>query len=850
MIASKKPKNTAYTKTREQDVCDLCRYIRDARQKMQDSPPSEMEPEKVLCVGALNFVFDDEEAQLSEMTALAAKARSGDPVDHWVISWQSDEEPTIQQIHEAARLFAKEMGIEDHQIIYGAHKNTDNVHLHLAINRVHPITEKVVKINKGFDHLAAMRAICLIEHVQGWKQEPNPVFQMTASGPEMRKDRERGLSDAARQAERRTGIESFESRAKALAPIIKTAASWKDLHSQLSKEGVTYEKRKGGAILKFHGPDGKPLGFVKASKSCREASLSALQKRLGTFERSQGPAPAPYEPAPPQIRKDLDLASLLVAVLLSLFGFHAIATQLLYKKQALERYQLRLQKFHSVQAKWAAQGVLKEEHKDQRDSLKAEQDMEIKQVKAMSHSDLIKFSVEKNFLEPEKTQIKEEKNMQKIPGFLKHNPEAAQVEAPEAPALAAFERLHMALKADRYRFTVPHDDKAPLPADATLEEKKAYQKTFAAFSVDKSRRTEAELVIGKTGKLVSPGFTPSELRSGGMKDIVNIYKNPEKGMYMTILSDKVSYITVDDVNTQEKIQKAKQFNFAYVGESSKGNFQGLIKVHSYAEDSNIAYEASLRTVVEINKFCGDPLVHNAFQPLRFPTSHNNKPKHKVDGTGFEVKMHKAEDVFCEHAQEIYNKHVQSIIQEQQQKQKKTELLKDVIEHKPYTRPARTEISLPQGDFSKSGMKYSDWYGTTAAEILIAYDFAKKPRPEGRSLDYEVGIRLRTMGYSQDEVARAICHAHEWHELRNRPPRGDTTWESEAAYGIEQARCAFKTKNADEKVERLSAKKSEFLRKEKKNAKDMQEMYREEGLTIPSEIEIKQETQTRTRTRSR
>lgn len=89
MIASKKAKSTEFVKTREQDVCDLCRYIRDARQKMQDSPTNEAEPEKVLCTGAMNFIFDDEEAQLTEMTALAAKARSGDPVDHWVISWQS-----------------------------------------------------------------------------------------------------------------------------------------------------------------------------------------------------------------------------------------------------------------------------------------------------------------------------------------------------------------------------------------------------------------------------------------------------------------------------------------------------------------------------------------------------------------------------------------------------------------------------------------------------------------------------------------------------------------------------------------------------------------------------------------
>lgn len=507
---------------------------------------------------------------------------------------------------------------------------------------------------------------------------------------------------------------------------------------------------------------------------------------------------------------------------------------------------MRLQKFHSAQARWAAQGVMKEEHAEQRAELKATQDKEIQAVKKMSHSELLNFSAEKQFIKQEK----EEEKMQKIPAFLKQNPIAVpQAPAPETHALEAFEKLHMALGAERYRFTVPHDGKPALPADATQEEKKAYQKQYAMFSVDKARRNESELIVGKTGTLVSPGFTPDELRKGAMKDIVNIYKNIEKGMYMTILSDSVSYITVDDINNAEKIQKAKQFNFAYVGESSKSNFQGLIKVQQYTENKDIAYEATLRTVVEINKHCGDPLVHNVSQPLRFPTSHNNKPKHKVNGVGFEVKLHKSEDVFCEHAQEIYNKHVQNIIKEQEQKQKKTELLKDVIKHKQYTRPVRTESALPEGEFSKSGMKYSDWYGTTAAEIIVACDFAKKPRPESRTLDYEVAIRLRVIGYTQDEIARTISHAYEWHELRNRPQRVGVTWESEAAYGVEQARCAFETKNADEKVERLSVKQAEFLRKEKKNAREMQEMYKEQGIAIPENLEIKQE-QTRTRGRSR
>lgn len=545
MIADKKPKNKEYQKTKAQDVSDLARYIRNAHAM---TGGREEEPEKVLCSGAFNFTFDDENAQIAEMTALAGETK-GDPIDHWVLSWQSGEEPTPTQIEESVKIFLEECGMADHQAIYGAHQNTDNIHVHIQLNRIDPTSRKLEKINNGFDKRVALKALCRIEALQGWTPENNSLYIMTPEGPQERPDFVRSISPYAAGIERKTGIQSLETRARALAGEVKEATSWQDLHRRLAAHGASYEKRKGGAVIKFQGQ-----GFVKASKCCREASLSALQKRLGTFERSQGPAPVPYEPKPPQIRPDLDLVSLVAAVLLSLFGFHALATQLLYKKQALERYQLRLQKFHSVQARWASQSVLKEEHKDQRDSLKAEQDKEIQAVKKMSHSELLNFSAEKQFLKQEKN----EEKMQKIPAFLKNNPDAApKAPAPEAPALEAFKKIHAALGAERYRFTVPHDDKPALLADASKEEKAEYQKQYGMFSVDKARRAEHELVTGKTGKLVSPGFTVEELRNGAMKDIVKIYTDPTKGMYMTILSDSVSFITVDDVNTQEKIQKAK-----------------------------------------------------------------------------------------------------------------------------------------------------------------------------------------------------------------------------------------------------------------------------------------------------
>ena len=128
--------------------------------------------EKVEHRGALNLLNLDHDGQVQEMIDLAEIAkRSPQPVQHWIMSWRENEQPTTAQADEAVRMFLGEMGLAEHQAIYAFHRNTDNWHLHLAVNRVHPETEKLVTVNKGFDHEVAHRAIARIEHAQRWQSE-------------------------------------------------------------------------------------------------------------------------------------------------------------------------------------------------------------------------------------------------------------------------------------------------------------------------------------------------------------------------------------------------------------------------------------------------------------------------------------------------------------------------------------------------------------------------------------------------------------------------------------------------------------------------------------------------------
>ncbi len=233
------------------------------------------------------------------MIDLAETARrSPQPVQHWILSWREGEQPTDAQADEAVKMLLGEMGLREHQAIYALHRDTHNWHLHLAINRVHPDTEKLVTVNNRFDHEVAHRAVARIELQQGWEPEAHAIFGLDAEGDltrvSPRRQSERQLSTNARDFEERRGERSAERVGiEDAAPIIRKATSWRELHERLAQKGMRFEKKGSGALLWV---GDQP---VKASAAGRDCSMSALQKRLGEFEPSRGgPDPSSVVPKP------------------------------------------------------------------------------------------------------------------------------------------------------------------------------------------------------------------------------------------------------------------------------------------------------------------------------------------------------------------------------------------------------------------------------------------------------------------------------------------------------------------------------------------------------------------------
>lgn len=248
--------------------------------------------------------------------ACARKGRfKGNPVYHVSINWQEGEHPTAQQAEHACKHVMNALGFGEHQAAWAIHRDTDNDHVHLVINRVHP--EKLIAVQPPFkkDYFILDRCMRELELEFGYARANGPYITLdTDRGPEIvrmsrAERRARGLlkeegarpTDRARRAEINMGADSFQSwvagqPAQALRAVVQTpGATWADAHDALAQHGVTLQAKGSGLVVTTELDDGRILA-AKASQLGRWASKAELEKRLGPFVPGPETAPQPSQP--------------------------------------------------------------------------------------------------------------------------------------------------------------------------------------------------------------------------------------------------------------------------------------------------------------------------------------------------------------------------------------------------------------------------------------------------------------------------------------------------------------------------------------------------------------------------
>lgn len=337
-----------------------------------DTKESTIKGEKVASYRVTNCGTDDPAAAavLIQATQAANTRSKTDKTYHLVYSFPPGEHPSLEVLHAIEDELCASIGYADHHRVSAVHKDTDHLHVHVAINKVHPTG--LQNIEPYYDKRQLMKACERLEIEYGLERTNHGLTQdkdndrdnriqlepgqrpherdsrfrrylresydfkigdepeaktlntlRTLSGcrldgqtkgdpvllpsdarsgvqrggennsERLRRPGVRDRTDVgqdgkprgiAADIEAESGIETLTGyAARELAPAIRKATSWQEVHAAAAEHGLQVNKRGAGLVI---GDPDIPL-WTKASSCGRDLSLKALTDRLGPFEASE-----------------------------------------------------------------------------------------------------------------------------------------------------------------------------------------------------------------------------------------------------------------------------------------------------------------------------------------------------------------------------------------------------------------------------------------------------------------------------------------------------------------------------------------------------------------------------------
>ena len=546
------------------------------------------------------------------MIALAREtAHSNMPVQHWMFSWREGEQPSREQVEELVDMFLEKMEMIGHQTIYGLHHDTDNYHLHIAVNRMNSESGKVVQPHRGFDIREAHKILAHIENKQGWASEENSMYAILENGELARRRvaQKVKLKQAALDFEHATGEKSAQRIARERGyVIIKNAQSWVEMHEKLAKVGLRFEKKGSGAVIIV----GKNV--VKASSVDRAFSMGKLCKKLGNFEEGNYPenlekiAPEPVSSVNHEVWKE-------------------------YQQEFTEGSKKR----EAVGSAELAQ--MKERHRGERKT------GAFTPGKVWFAGSEYCPALPEGAAEAERLSLRS--GRKKVRGG--------------KPRFENWLRARgMQKEADRWRYRASVEEKRHAPPPVQKPEKGAdamreladFRKYADAVNAERYRVTcikmeenggKKTFILDKKGGMTR-GFSPEELEAH-MPEMLRFQKRGEN-IYYTPLSDDRHHILIDDM-TRDSLMRMQEDGFrpAVVLESSPGNYQCLLTIPKLGTEFD--RDVGNRITERLNREYGDKKLCGCIHPHRAPGFENRKPKHRrEDGVYPQVKLLFAERREC------------------------------------------------------------------------------------------------------------------------------------------------------------------------------------------------------------
>ncbi|WP_295396925.1 TraI/MobA(P) family conjugative relaxase [uncultured Thiodictyon sp.] len=277
MIAKRVPMKNL----RKSDYGELVKYILDPQDKQ----------ERVGKVDVTNCHSDKPEFAITEVLNTQAQNRraTGDRTYHLMVSFRAGENPTAETLGAVEDRLCAGLGFREHQRVSAVHYDTDNVHMHIAINAIHPTRNT---LHNPYNDFKTLAQLCeKLEDEYGLAKD-NHVAQ------------KRGAENRVNDMEAHSGVQSLLGWIKQeCEQQMQGAQSWAQLHQVMHEHGLQLRERGNGLIVVA--ADGTA---VKGSSIDRSYSKRAMEGRFGKFQpapqRAQEAtgASAAYQPKPVRAR--------------------------------------------------------------------------------------------------------------------------------------------------------------------------------------------------------------------------------------------------------------------------------------------------------------------------------------------------------------------------------------------------------------------------------------------------------------------------------------------------------------------------------------------------------------------
>lgn len=236
----------------------LVNYILDTQNKS----------ERIGIVGVANCYSDRPDCVIAEVlnTQQMNKRATSDKTYHLVISFRDDElsEDIMKKVEDE---LCDGLGFGEHQRLSVVHNDTDHLHIHIAINKIHP--SRLTIHNPHYDYKVIGELCEKLEKECGLT-------------PDNHETKIPGAQSKESNIEFKAGSVSLVGWIKQeCLEQIKSASSWTELNQVLTEHGLELKERGNGFV--FVSSNG--IG-VKASSVDRSLSKSNLVKKLGVLEKT------------------------------------------------------------------------------------------------------------------------------------------------------------------------------------------------------------------------------------------------------------------------------------------------------------------------------------------------------------------------------------------------------------------------------------------------------------------------------------------------------------------------------------------------------------------------------------